>query len=93
MTTKGVCGQSFDPTTLYPRSSELEDGRVVEIYQSEIGDVGCVVWDAAIVLAKFYEHLAVTSNLDNGDTDFDEELIDGKFSHRHLVSFTQCRLL
>lgn len=48
---------SFDPGSLYPRSSDLDDDRTVNIYQSEIGDVGCVVWDAAIVLAKFYEHM------------------------------------
>lgn len=46
---------SFDPKSLYPRVMELDDGRTVDVYQSELGDVGCVVWDAAIVLSKFYE--------------------------------------
>ena len=54
----GSCGASFDPDFLYPRSSDLDDDRTVNIYQSETGDVGCVVWDAAIVLAKFYEHMS-----------------------------------
>ena len=52
------CGPSFDPDTLYPRNVNLDDDRTVNIYQSETGDVGCVVWDAAIVLAKFYEHMS-----------------------------------
>lgn len=47
----------FEPDRLYPRVTDLDDGRTVSIYQSEIGDVGCVVWDAAIVLAKYFEHL------------------------------------
>ena len=54
----GSCGASFDPDFLYPRSSDFDDDRTVNIYQSETGDVGCVVWDAAIVLAKFYEHMS-----------------------------------
>lgn len=48
---------SFDPESLYPRCTDLDDGGTVSIYQSTVGDVGCVVWDAAIVMAKFYEHL------------------------------------
>lgn len=27
----------------------------LQIHQAEIGDVGCVVWDAAMVLAKYLE--------------------------------------
>ncbi|XP_067944032.1 protein N-lysine methyltransferase METTL21D-like [Watersipora subatra] len=48
---------SFQVDRLYTRVTQLDDGRSISIYQSEVGDVGCVVWDAAIVLAKFYEHI------------------------------------
>lgn len=48
---------AFDEHELYNRDFELDDERTLSIYQSYIGDVGCVVWDAAIVLGKFYEHL------------------------------------
>lgn len=36
---------------------ELEVGdQVVKIKQLYVGDVGCVVWDAALVLCKFLEN-------------------------------------
>ena len=36
---------------------ELEcGGNVLRIKQLYVGDVGCVVWDAAIVLCKFLEN-------------------------------------
>lgn len=36
---------------------ELEcSGRTLAIKQLYVGDVGCVVWDAAIVLSKFLEN-------------------------------------
>ena len=31
-------------------------GRVFKVKQLYVGDVGCVVWDAAIVLCKFLEN-------------------------------------
>ena len=40
---------------LFVREFERSDESVLNISQSEIGDVGCVVWDAAIVLASFLE--------------------------------------
>lgn len=38
---------------LFIREFERHDGKFLEISQSEIGDVGCVVWDAAMVLAAY----------------------------------------
>nr|DBA14511.1 TPA: hypothetical protein GDO54_005466 [Pyxicephalus adspersus] len=40
---------------IFIRELELSDGRVLEIRQLSSGDVGCVVWDAAIVLSKYLE--------------------------------------
>ncbi|ESP03382.1 hypothetical protein LOTGIDRAFT_237692 [Lottia gigantea] len=37
------------------REYDKNDGNVLKIHQSEIGDVGCVVWDAALVLSKYLE--------------------------------------
>ena len=41
----------------FVRVLEVESsGSELKVHQSYIGDVGCVVWDAAIVLAKFIDH-------------------------------------
>lgn len=46
---------------------ELEcSGKILQIRQLYIGDVGCVVWDAALVLAKFLENSAYFSTDDDG---------------------------
>lgn len=37
------------------REIEKNDGSVLKLKQCYMGDVGCVVWDAAIVLAKYLE--------------------------------------
>ncbi|KAK6167978.1 hypothetical protein SNE40_021892 [Patella caerulea] len=37
------------------REYERNDEKVLKIHQSAIGDVGCVVWDAALVLCKYLE--------------------------------------
>ncbi|XP_028854388.1 protein N-lysine methyltransferase METTL21D [Denticeps clupeoides] len=39
----------------FVREIEKNDGRVLRLNQCSKGDVGCVVWDAAIVLAKYLE--------------------------------------
>lgn len=44
---------SLDITNTFIRKFDIEDGRVISIHQSYVGDVGCVVWDAALVLSKF----------------------------------------
>ena len=41
--------------SLFERELERTDGRVLRISQCYIGDVGCVVWDAAIVLCHYLE--------------------------------------
>ncbi|XP_068111819.1 protein N-lysine methyltransferase METTL21D [Hyperolius riggenbachi] len=43
------------PAEVFIRELQLGDGRALGIRQLSSGDVGCVVWDAAIVLAKFLE--------------------------------------
>ncbi|XP_041465886.1 protein-lysine methyltransferase METTL21D-like [Lytechinus variegatus] len=45
----------MDESQLYPREIECEDGTCLMIQQSYVGDVGCVVWDAALVLSKYLE--------------------------------------
>ncbi|XP_054653656.1 protein-lysine methyltransferase METTL21D isoform X1 [Dunckerocampus dactyliophorus] len=39
----------------FVREIEIHDGSVLKVNQCFMGDVGCVVWDAAIVLAKYLE--------------------------------------
>lgn len=39
----------------FTRVLEKNDGSSLKLKQCYIGDVGCVVWDAAIVLAKYLE--------------------------------------
>lgn len=39
----------------FVREIEKNDGSVLKLYQCSTGDVGCVVWDAAIVLSKYLE--------------------------------------
>ncbi|KAK3094789.1 hypothetical protein FSP39_006256 [Pinctada imbricata] len=39
----------------FVREYEANSGRTLNIHQLEVGDVGCVVWDAALVLAKYLE--------------------------------------
>ncbi|XP_021166304.2 protein-lysine methyltransferase METTL21D isoform X2 [Fundulus heteroclitus] len=45
----------IDNSKYFVREIEKNDGCVLRLNQSYIGDVGCVVWDAAIVLAKYLE--------------------------------------
>ena len=52
---------SSDPSPVTSESScffrELEcTGKTLKLKQLYVGDVGCVVWDAAIVLCKFLEN-------------------------------------
>ena len=52
----------IDLDKLFAREVERKDESVLKIYQSEVGDVGCVVWDAALVLSKYLE----TADFNNG---------------------------
>ncbi|CAL8272723.1 unnamed protein product [Merluccius merluccius] len=42
-------------SSYFVREIEKNDGCVLKLKQCYKGDVGCVVWDAAIVLAKYLE--------------------------------------
>ena len=44
-----------DDSHYFVREIEKNDGCVLKVKQCYLGDVGCVVWDAAIVLAKYLE--------------------------------------
>ena len=62
MAAKGadMCDHTFE------REIECKDG-ILKIKQAEIGDESCVVWDAALVLAKYLqtEHFCPTKHLMN----------------------------
>jgi hypothetical protein len=45
------------------REYETLENKVLKINQIEIGDVGCIVWDAAIVLAKYLEKQIINKNI------------------------------
>ena len=45
----------IDKSNFFERLLECENNQVLTINQSYIGDVGCVVWDAALVLSKYLE--------------------------------------
>lgn len=45
---------SIDQTFI--REIECVDNERLRIHQLYIGDVGCVVWDAALVLCRFLSH-------------------------------------
>jgi len=49
----------------FARELERRDGRVLSISQYEVGDVGCVVWDAALVLAFYLESADFTNETGN----------------------------
>ncbi|KAM9466207.1 protein N-lysine methyltransferase METTL21D [Clarias gariepinus] len=42
-------------SSYFVREIEKNDGSILKLYQYSTGDVGCVVWDAAIVLSKYLE--------------------------------------
>ncbi|XP_028994343.1 protein-lysine methyltransferase METTL21D [Betta splendens] len=47
--------EDADGSEYFVREIEKNDGCVLRVKQCYLGDVGCVVWDAAIVLAKYLE--------------------------------------
>lgn len=53
----------MDESKLFERPLECENDRILTIKQSYIGDVGCVVWDAAIVLSKYLESRSFKSRI------------------------------
>ena len=44
-----------DKKNTFVREYELNSGKSLKIHQYEVGDVGCVVWDAALALSKYIE--------------------------------------
>ncbi|XP_072042396.1 protein N-lysine methyltransferase METTL21D-like [Amphiura filiformis] len=45
----------MEDKNLFERLLECKNEKILTIKQSYIGDVGCVVWDAALVLSKYIE--------------------------------------
>ena len=45
----------MDDSSSFVREIELTTGHCLNITQLYIGDVGCVVWDAALVLGHFLQ--------------------------------------
>ena len=50
-----MCSLLLDEEHIFTRDFERHDGSSLSVNQCQIGDVGCVVWDAAIVLASYLE--------------------------------------
>ncbi|XP_033756891.1 protein-lysine methyltransferase METTL21D-like isoform X2 [Pecten maximus] len=46
------------------RDLEMKNGEQIKIHQLEVGDVGCVVWDAALVMCRYIE----TGDFDGGNS-------------------------
>ena len=40
---------------LFTREFQTKNGEIMTVNQCEVGDVGCVVWDAALVLASYLD--------------------------------------
>lgn len=60
----------IDYEKLFIRQVENKNGTVLDINQSEIGDVGCVVWDAALVLCAYVESEHFRSRFTRSDNNF-----------------------
>ena len=59
---------------LFSREFERKNGDILDIKQCSVGDVGCVVWDAAMVLAYFME----TDNFLEKQVDMTLKSVKGK---------------
>ncbi|CAH1254402.1 METTL21A [Branchiostoma lanceolatum] len=69
---------------LFCREVKLEDESVLKVQQCEIGDVGCVVWDAALVLAKFLE-LAAGKSANNSQQPATSKFCDVTLQNKTVV--------
>jgi hypothetical protein len=47
---------------IFVREWEKSNGELLRINQLEVGDVGCVVWDAALALSAYIETESFLSN-------------------------------
>lgn len=52
---RGIGGKIVMMSRYFERDYETQENKVLKISQYEIGGVGHIVWDAAIVLAKYLE--------------------------------------
>lgn len=49
---------------IFTRTFEIESqGKELILYQQNVGDVSCVVWDASLVLAKYLDTLSSNDRL------------------------------
>jgi len=60
---------------MFTRELERRDGRLLSINQYEVGDVGCVVWDAALVLSFYLESADFTDEAGNSRL-FDKSVVE-----------------
>jgi len=60
---------------MFTRELERRDGRLLSINQYEVGDVGCVVWDAALVLSFYLESADFTDEAGNSCL-FDKSVVE-----------------
>ncbi|XP_077094595.1 protein N-lysine methyltransferase METTL21D isoform X2 [Siphateles boraxobius] len=65
-----------DSEDYFVREIEKNDGSILRIYQCSKGDVGCVVWDAAIVLSKYLETEQFCSTQSGVSTWFSKNIIE-----------------
>ena len=56
MVTLAGMSSSESSSSSFVREVPCSGGAVLKIKQLYVGDVGCVVWDAALILAKFLEN-------------------------------------
>jgi len=53
-----LMSDKLDPSSLFEREYDLMNGTsTLTFYQATVGEVGCVVWDAALVLCRYLELL------------------------------------
>lgn len=65
-----------DSEDYFVRDIEKNDGSILRMYQCSKGDVGCVVWDAAIVLSKYLETEQFCSSQSGVSTWFSKSIIE-----------------
>ncbi|CAM4643727.1 unnamed protein product [Leuciscus chuanchicus] len=65
-----------DSEDYFVREIEKNDGSILRMYQCSKGDVGCVVWDAAIVLSKYLETEQFCSIQSGVSTWFSKSIIE-----------------
>ena len=64
--------KACDLQNTFCREFEKNSGDTLTIHQLQVGDVGCVVWDAALVLSKYLE----TQDFDCGKMLKDKQVLE-----------------